>query len=58
MMMGSLKRLLVGVFFVLAPASVACVQHADLLKRASSGDAEAQFNLGVMYANGEGVVEE
>jgi TPR repeat protein len=30
---------------------------ADLLARAESGDAVAQFSLGVMYATGEGVPE-
>ena len=39
---------------------LACSAHADngfesVKKAAEQGDAEAQFNLGYMYANGEGV---
>ncbi len=30
---------------------------AELVERAQGGDAEAQYNLGVMYDNGEGVAE-
>ena len=51
-----MKRILIsillclGVFF-----SPAFAQDSALLERAQAGNAEAQYNLGVMYANGDGV---
>ncbi|MCL2761542.1 MAG: SEL1-like repeat protein [Desulfuromonadales bacterium] len=30
----------------------------ELLKKAEAGDAEAQYNLGILYYNGEGVIRD
>tara|TARA_B110001469_G_C9399773_1_gene205529 strand:+ start:144 stop:533 length:390 start_codon:yes stop_codon:yes gene_type:complete len=35
-----------------------CTEIDDLKKAAEQGDADAQFNLGCMYADGEGVAED
>jgi len=48
-----LKSLLVFVF--LAAAEFAAEDFAEWRKKAETGDANAQFNLGVMYDNGMGV---
>lgn len=35
-----------------------CEGFADCEKKANQGNAEAQFNLGVMHRNGDGVVQD
>ena len=43
---------------LVATASVASAQDAALLKKAKAGDAGAQYNLGVMYDEGEGTARD
>jgi len=50
-----LKSLLV---FVLLAAAAFAADFAETKKKAEAGDAEAQCVLGVMYANGKGVLKD
>ena len=52
-----MKNYLSIILLVLLSSSVQSDDFAETLKLAEQGDARAQFNLGVMYSNGEGVPE-
>ncbi len=50
----------VAIFIAAFSASISAQQESidELRARAEAGDAEAQYNLGLMYVNGEGVPED
>ena len=54
--MSSILRTLL-VFVVLTAAGFAADDFAETKKKAEAGNADAQLALGLMYANGEGVIE-
>ena len=53
-----MRALLILFLLLSLTAPVAAGQHDGLVADAEQGDASAQYNLGVMYANGEGVPQD
>jgi len=51
----AVKAFSVALLFLFMAVAVSAQNIAELKKQAAAGDAKAQFNLGVMYFNGEGV---
>lgn len=53
-----MKKILLVMFIALFTVTSAfCGEFEDTLKLAEQGDAEAQKNLGLMYDNGQGVIQ-
>jgi TPR repeat protein len=51
------RSLAAAMHFISIPSAAFAQIDPDLLADAEQGDASAQFNLGLMYDNGEGVPE-
>ena len=52
-------RVLTGlIVFLVSGAALSAQIDPELLKKAEGGDAFAQYNLGVMYDNGDGVIKD
>jgi len=54
----AVKAFFVALLFLSMTAAVSAQNIAELKKQAAAGDAKAQYNLGVAYANGYGVSED
>jgi len=52
------KTLLISIIILFSAVSAFCGEFEDTLKKAEQGDADAQFNLGFMYDDGEGVPQD
>jgi hypothetical protein len=52
------KYILASILLNLAFSAVYADELSELRERAEQGDAEAQFNLGIRYDNGRGVLED
>ena len=57
-MMNVLRRALVAATIAFSAEMAVADGLQDSLSAAQAGDAEAQYNLGVMYANGTGVIKD
>lgn len=52
------KILLASIIILFSVVSAFCSEFEDTLKRAEQGQAIAQFDLGLMYDKGEGVIQD